>query len=119
MSADFDPVIVAKTALTYDLGRFAMALGHASLILLFCMSGAAVWAKSALAATGRMAFTNYLSQSILGALIFYSFGIGLYGKMPGIYMYGVVLVIWTMQIAWSVLWLKRYRFGPFEWLWRL
>ena len=118
MTSDFDPVSVAETALTYDLGRFAMALGHACLILLLCMSGVATRVKSALAATGRMAFTNYLSQSILGALIFYSFGLGLYGKVPGVYMYAVVLAIWIVQITWSVFWLKRYRFGPFEWLWR-
>jgi len=51
-------------------------------------------------------------------LIFYSFGLGLYGKMAGIQLYLVAVAIWVLQIIWSRAWLKRFYYGPFEWLWR-
>ena len=67
---------------------------------------------------GRMAFTNYLTQTIICTTIFYSYGFGLYGKVN--YWQGVIIAImlYTIQLIWSHYWLKRFRFGPFEWLWR-
>ena len=67
---------------------------------------------------GRMAFTNYLTQTIICTTIFYSYGFGLYGKVN--YWQGVIIAImlFTIQLIWSHYWLKRFRFGPFEWLWR-
>lgn len=118
ISSNFDPAIVAQSQLTFDVGRFAMALGHMSLILLFCKSAVAEPVKRALAATGQMAFTNYLGQSILGALIFYGIGFGLYGTLPGYSMYFAVAGIWAFQITFSVWWMGRFRYGPFEWVWR-
>jgi len=118
ITTNFNPVVVARAQLTFDVGRFAMALGHMSLILLICKSAMAEPFKRALAATGQMAFTNYLGQSILGALIFYGIGFGLYGTLPGYYMYFAVAGIWAFQIAFSVWWMGRFRYGPFEWVWR-
>jgi len=65
-----------------------------------------------------MALTNYLAQSILSGFIFLSFGLGLYGQLNGYYLYFVVAAIWLIQITWSSIWLRHFRFGPFEWLWR-
>jgi uncharacterized protein len=65
-----------------------------------------------------MALTNYLAQSILCALIFYGFGLGLYGRVTGYQLYGVVLAVWVLELAWSGWWLQRYQIGPFEWVWR-
>jgi len=118
ISSDFAPDQHAIAAFTYDIGRLAMAAGHLSLILMLCQSTGWQRAKQTLAAVGRMALSNYLSQSILCGLIFYSFGLGLYGKLPGFYLYMVVALIWATQLWWSKRWLARFRFGPFEWLWR-
>jgi len=118
IGSDFDPAIVAQAQLTFDVGRFSMALGHMSLVLLLCKSALAEPVKRALAATGQMAFTNYLGQSLLGAMIFYGIGFGLYGTLPGYYMYFAVAGIWAFQITFSVWWMGRFRYGPFEWLWR-
>ena len=104
--------------LTYDIGRFAMASGHLGLILWFCRAGPGRRARQLIAAVGRMALTNYLAQSILCALIFLSFGLGLYGRYNGWQLYVIVGLIWLLQIAWSSWWLRYFRFGPFEWLWR-
>lgn len=118
LAADFHPVTVEVTKLTYDVRRLAMALGYLGLILWFSHGTAGLALRRALAAVGRMALTNYLAQSILCALIFYGFGLGLYGRVTGFQLYGVVLAIWALELAWSSWWLKRYRLGPFEWVWR-
>jgi len=118
LASDFHPVTVEITKLTYDVRRLAMALGYLGLILWFSHSARGLAIRRALAAVGRMALTNYLTQSILCALIFYGFGLGLYGRLTGYQLYGVVALIWALQLAWSSWWLKRYQIGPFEWVWR-
>jgi uncharacterized protein len=71
-----------------------------------------------IAAAGRMALSNYLLQSLICTTIFYSYGLGLYGSVgraPGL---ALALVIYAAQVPLSVWWLRRFRFGPAEWLWR-
>ena len=67
---------------------------------------------------GQMAFTNYLEQSFLCGLFFYGIGFGFFGKLQLYQLYYVVAAVWIIEIAWSHLWLRYYRFGPLEWLWR-
>jgi uncharacterized protein len=118
IASDFDPIQETQAMLTYDIGRIAMATGHLSLILFFCLAGWGKWVKLRLMAVGRMALTNYLAQSILSAFIFMSFGLGLYGQLYGYYLFVVVAAIWLIEIIWSSIWLRHFRFGPVEWLWR-
>ena len=67
---------------------------------------------------GRMAFTNYLIQSIILSWIFYGFGFALFGRLSVLESLAVAVVIYAAQAALSVWWLSRFRFGPVEWLWR-
>lgn len=69
-------------------------------------------------AAGRMALSNYLGQSIAFALIFYGYGLRLFGKLDPTSASILGLAFYGIQLGFSVWWLKRYRFGPFEWLWR-
>jgi uncharacterized protein len=71
-----------------------------------------------LAAVGRMALTNYLFQSLVFTTIFNSYGLGLYGKVGPALILALAVLIFTLQIPLSVWWLRRFRFGPAEWLWR-
>ncbi len=71
-----------------------------------------------IAAVGRMALTNYLLQSVICTAIFYSYGLGLYGRCSSVYGLLLTLAIYGLQIPFSVWWLRRYRFGPLEWVWR-
>jgi uncharacterized protein len=71
-----------------------------------------------LAAAGRMAFTNYIMQSILCTLIFYGHGFGLFGAVARTEQALLVVAIWIFQLFISWLWLKHFLFGPLEWLWR-
>lgn len=67
---------------------------------------------------GRMALTNYLMQTIFNILIFNGIGFGLAGEIgPSIYILWFVFLM-ILQIIFSKWWLSKYRFGPFEWLWR-
>jgi len=67
---------------------------------------------------GRMAFTNYMTQSIILSLIFYGFGFALFGRLSLPQSLAVAAVIYAAQAAFSAWWLGRFRFGPIEWLWR-
>jgi len=71
-----------------------------------------------LGAVGRMAFTNYLMQSVIQVLIWAPAFVGLYGKVERYQVWLIVFAIWIFQGLFSVWWLSRYRYGPLEWLWR-
>lgn len=118
ISNDFDPILKARNLIHYDFRRMAVALGHLGLILMLCRRYSHSWLATRLAAVGRMALSNYLGQSILCGLVFYTVGLRLYGQFTGYYLYLVVAGIWAIQIAFSNWWLNRYHFGPFEWAWK-
>lgn len=118
LASEFDPLVNKQWLIVYDLRRVGMAAGHLGLILLCCRAGLWPWLRKKLARVGRMPLSNYLGQSILGGLVFYTVGFGLFGQFTGWYLYGVVGLIWVLLIAWSDWWLRRFRFGPAEWLWR-
>lgn len=71
-----------------------------------------------LAAVGRTAFTNYILQTVLATSVFYGHGLGLFGRISRVDALGVVVAIWAVQVPLSVLWLRYFRYGPLEWLWR-
>lgn len=100
------------------IGAPALSLFYAAGITLLVEN--AVWRRrlAPLAPTGQMAITNYLAQSIICTLIFYGYGLGLTGRAGAAAGIALTLLIYAMQVAWSGWWLKRFRFGPVEWLWR-
>jgi uncharacterized protein len=118
LDGEFSVLSMLRASWTYDVGRLAMTAGHLGMLLLFCRSHWLPWLQRRLAAVGRMALTNYVSQSIICAFVFYGFGLGLYGALERYQLYYVVVSIWLFQLVASPIWLKYYRFGPFEWLWR-
>jgi uncharacterized protein len=65
-----------------------------------------------------MALTNYVTHSVVCALVFTGYGLGLYGRLERYQTYYVVLALWVFQLIVSPLWLRRFRFGPLEWAWR-
>lgn len=87
-------------------------------VLLLCKQPWFAKLSHPLACVGRMALTNYLSQTILVTFIFYGHGLGYFAKLQRPAMFGIVLGVWALQLAWSPLWLARFRYGPMEWLWR-
>ena len=76
------------------------------------------WSKP-LASVGKMSLTNYLMQSIIGTLIFYSYGFGLYGEVTLTTGTLLAVGIYVIQVILSEIWLSRFRYGPVEKLWRV
>jgi uncharacterized protein len=117
-SADFNLDALMRSYLTYDAGRVPMTLGHVGLIMLMFRCRTSSLTARTFAAVGRMALTNYLTQSIICMFLFTGAGLALYGQLARHELYWIVLGIWIVQLAWSPLWLQRFHFGPLEWLWR-
>ena len=99
------------------LGTVPFALAYMSLVILW-NNRADNWLKQRLRAVGRMALTNYLTQTVLGVIVLTT----LLGDVDFVNR-GVVLVfvfaVWALQLWWSQTWLNRFMFGPAEWLWRV
>jgi uncharacterized protein len=118
VASDFDPQVTMITDELSFLLRLPIALAHASLVLWICTSGQLPRLVGRLAAVGRMALSNYLGTTLVATTIFYGYGVGLFGQLERAELYLVVLGIWSAILLWSQSWLDRYRYGPFEWLWR-
>jgi uncharacterized protein len=118
ISHNFDPVMHEFAASTYDLGRLSVALGHLGVIMLLVKTGAFRTLMSALAAVGQMALSNYILTSILTAFVFTGYGFELYGTLQRYQLYYVVGGVWVVNLVFSPLWLRSFRFGPLEWCWR-
>lgn len=95
-----------------------MSLGYFGAITLMAQRPMAPRALEVLAAAGRMAFTNYLMQTVLATAIFYHWGLGWFESTTRLERIGIVLGIYAFQLGFSVLWLKGFQMGPLEWLWR-
>ena len=100
------------------LGGVMLALGYAATVI-GCVSLPAGQRMLAWAAPiGRMAFTNYLAQSLILGWIFYGYGLGLFGRLSVITAFAIGIAVYLAQVAFSTWWLGQYRYGPIEWLWR-
>lgn len=106
------------SAASYELNRPLMSLFYISAIVL--LSRRAGWSErlAPLATVGRMPLTNYLMQSVICTTLFYSYGLGLFGKVRPSLGLLLSLAIFLAQVAYSRWWMARFRFGPMEWLWR-
>ncbi len=122
VGGSFDP---SPTSVTQNVGRLclvvaapAMMLFYASTIIL--LTQRETWRRrlAPLAAVGRTALSNYLLQSLICTTIFYSYGLALFGKVRPFLGLLLTIAIVLIQIPLSTWWLRRFQFGPVEWLWR-
>jgi uncharacterized protein len=100
------------------VGSVAVALGYIGVVMLISKSTSYTVLNEAFSAVGRMAFTNYILMTLIGTLIFYGHGLGLYGSVERKFQIVLVLAIWILILIISPLWLRHFRFGPLERLWR-
>lgn len=110
------PLFLATAAQT--IGAPLLMLAYVSAFCLLALHP--VWGRriSVLAPVGQMALTNYLTQSIVCTLIFYGYGLGLFGQFGHAAGIGLTIVLYLLQIPISHWWMKRFYYGPAEWLWR-
>jgi uncharacterized protein len=118
VSSNFDLFTVTRGAASSDLTRLLIALAHTSLLMLVVKAGLFQSVISRLAAVGQMALSNYMLHSVVCTTLFYGYGFSLFGRMQRYQLYYFVLAIWTFQLSVSAIWLRYFRFGPLEWVWR-
>lgn len=95
-----------------------VSLGYASLLILLARFGLRL-ILTPLARAGQMAFTNYLTQTLIMTTIFYGGrGLGYFGQVGWPEMWMVIIAVWVVQLIWSPLWLSQFTMGPLEWIWR-
>jgi uncharacterized protein len=99
------------------LGSLPASLGYVSLVVLALHSNSVFARIRVLAPVGRMALTNYLTQSVISTFVFYGYGAGQWGLARS-WQVVYVAAVFMLQVAFSHWWLARFRYGPMEWLWR-
>jgi len=120
IAAGFDPIVTTANALVWS-APFDLLLGIGWAALAMALFGGALRSAALtvrLAAAGRMALTNYLATSLIFAVLFMGWGLGLFGEFSRGEALLLALIPITAMLLWSPLWLASFRQGPAEWLWR-
>ncbi len=116
VSEVFRPSILAMSNYAASIFLFP-AYAATALLALQTDMGSKIF--SPVAAAGRMALTNYLSQTLICVILFNGFGFGFYARVTIAEGILITLAIYLVQVGWSNLWLSRFRYGPMEWFWRV
>jgi uncharacterized protein len=115
----FDQFVTTEwLTLPYEFGRLGGALGNAAVVLMIFKAGRMRWASNALAAVGQMALSNYLLTSLICKTVFVWSSLRWIGRLEYYQLYYVLAGVWAVNLIWSSIWLRYFRFGPVEWLWR-
>ncbi|HCN61558.1 MULTISPECIES: DUF418 domain-containing protein [Mammaliicoccus] len=100
------------------LGGPIVALSYIIFFVLLCEDATARKVLNPLQYIGKLSLTTYLTQSIICIFIFYGIGLNYYGKLPVLTIYTIAIVIYLVQLLLSYLYLKKFKQGPIEKLWR-
>lgn len=104
--------------LMFLFGSTALALAFAAGILLLAEQGKWNTLLSLLQSLGRMGLTIYLSGTLMFTLLFYGYGFGQLYLLGPVATTAYAVVFFTVQIIFSIWWLRFFRYGPVEWIWR-
>lgn len=110
----------AVQVVLFLVASLVLALAYGATLVMALLGPGPVgrWLKAWLAPAGRMALSNYLMQSLIGTLLFYGYGLGLWGQVGRAWQAVGVLAVFALQMLASRWWLARFRYGPVEWAWR-
>ncbi|MBR0724885.1 DUF418 domain-containing protein [Bradyrhizobium manausense] len=100
------------------LGTVLLALGYGAAVLGIAHFERGKKLLGWAAPLGRMAFTNYVAQSVIFGWIFYGYGLGRFGQLGITQALAIGIAVYAAQVLLSAWWLRHYRYGPLEWLWR-
>ena len=115
ISSEYSAAIAVTSKLWLTLSVIPMVLGYVGLLTIMNIK-LRENISTRLRACGRMAFTNYITQTLFGVFVLGGlFGIGTFTRSQ-LFLY--VVIIWVLQILWSKPILDKWRYGPLEWLWR-
>ncbi len=99
-----------------ELGAPLQAVGYAALCYGFWPTLSSLKITYAVSCVGRMALSNYLLQTLVCTTLFDS--LGLFNKLDRLQLLALVPAVWAINVLFSLLWLRHFRQGPVEWLWR-
>ncbi len=109
---------LALLMMTNYLASLFIFPAYVALILLSLQTDRCRRILAPVAAAGRMALTNYLTQTMILITLFYGFGFGFFYKVSLAQGVLLTLALYLLQVFWSNLWFKKFKYGPLEWLWR-
>ena len=104
--------------IAYSLGVVPLALVYVAVFMLAFQTAMGKKLLSVLAPVGKMAFSNYVLQSVIGTVVFLGPGLGYISQTGPVYNTLFGLLVFTGQVIMSNLWLRYFNYGPVEWLWR-
>ena len=102
----------------HEVSSLLLAFAISALIFIWCAGGLKGRFQRALGAVGRTALTNYLGQSIVMSVVATAYGLGLYGDLTRLQLAALAVGCFVGQLILSVIWMKHFRIGPLEWVWR-
>nr|WP_306667774.1 DUF418 domain-containing protein [Pseudoteredinibacter isoporae] len=100
------------------IGSVALVIAYVSGIIVLCRIQWAKGLQKRLQALGQTALSNYLLQSLIGTSVVYGYGLGLWGELSRWQLVMLMLMIWGLQLWLAPLWLRYFRQGPVEYIWR-
>jgi uncharacterized protein len=118
VAADSNLLTMIENLAFWPIGAPALGLGYVAIITLLLEKDACRRVLLPFAPVGRLALTNYLFHGFVIAAFTYQWGLGLYGEMGPFWGLMAVFAIFPLMIIASSWWIRRFQFGPFEWLWR-
>ena len=108
----------AGAEVIHNISSLALCLGYVGAITLIVRAGLLRWLTYGFSCVGRTALSNYLLQTIIATYLMYWWGLGWFNEVSRPQQLALVVGIYAMQMVLSVLWLRVFTIGPFEWLWR-
>jgi uncharacterized protein len=113
------PFGLPGAAVLYLAGVYPLSFAYIAAVCLYYIGNKERYIYKAPAAAGRMALTNYMMQSVFGIIIFYGIGFRLGAKVGLVRIEWIALAVYMVQVIYSYVWLRYFRFGPMEWGWRM
>ncbi len=113
------PFGLAGHSAVYAVSVVPLALAYASALALWYHGHRELRIFAIVASPGRMALTNYILQSLFGMFIFYGIGLGLGARTGFVWAEIIAFALFVILMLGSHVWLRFYRFGPLEWIWRM
>ncbi|MFZ9388584.1 MAG: DUF418 domain-containing protein, partial [Chitinophagaceae bacterium] len=102
----------------YAIGVAPLAMAYVGILMLSFQSTIGKKLLSWIAPAGRMAFSNYIGQSLIGNFVFLGAGLGYMGQVGPVYFTLFGILIFLLQVVFSTIWLRYFNYGPIEWVWR-
>ncbi len=120
VSASWVPYVAPGTFTPASGAAYALSSVASLLMCLGYLAWIVQWRArlTVLAPMGRMALTQYILQSLVGTWVFYGYGLGAFESMPRVWQIPFAVVLFALQVVVAHVWLRHFRFGPLEWVWR-